>query len=154
MITMMDWNLFDCDDGITIAIPVNCRGVMGAGLAKEAKERYPDMFDFYLQKCNSENPCDRIKTGETYLYQGEGGASILLFPTKDHWMYDSKIEYIEQGLDHFVENFAKWGITRVAFPALGCGLGRLSRRQVRELLISKLRHLDLDVLLLGLNDNN
>ena len=32
--------------------PVNCVGVMGAGLAKQFKERYPQMFKDYKKRCD------------------------------------------------------------------------------------------------------
>ena len=32
--------------------PVNCVGVMGAGLAKQFKERYPQMFKEYKKRCD------------------------------------------------------------------------------------------------------
>ncbi|WP_289139170.1 macro domain-containing protein [uncultured Brevibacillus sp.] len=32
---------------------VNCKGVMGSGVAKLIKEKYPEAFDFYKEKCNT-----------------------------------------------------------------------------------------------------
>ena len=39
----------DCD---IIVHQVNCYGVMGAGIAKQVKERYPDVYDIYKSLCN------------------------------------------------------------------------------------------------------
>jgi len=32
---------------------VNCKGVMGSGVAKLIKEKYPEAFEFYKDKCNA-----------------------------------------------------------------------------------------------------
>ncbi|MFP3389481.1 macro domain-containing protein [Brevibacillus sp. SIMBA_040] len=32
---------------------VNCKGVMGSGVAKLIKEKYPEAFEFYKDKCNT-----------------------------------------------------------------------------------------------------
>lgn len=37
--------------GIIVCHQVNCRGVMGAGLALQVKTMYPDVYDTYRDKC-------------------------------------------------------------------------------------------------------
>ena len=32
---------------------VNCMGVMGSGVAKQVKERYPKVFEEYVNWCNA-----------------------------------------------------------------------------------------------------
>jgi len=44
-------NLFDIDKGI-IVHQVNCQGVMGAGLAKQIKEKWPRVFLRYKRLCD------------------------------------------------------------------------------------------------------
>ena len=40
------------DDGTTIIChQVNCRGVMGAGIAKTVKKLFPDVYKVYKEKC-------------------------------------------------------------------------------------------------------
>ena len=41
---------------------------------------------------------------------------VLNFPTKYHWKYPSKIEYLEKGLQKFVDTYQSQGITSIAFP--------------------------------------
>lgn len=43
-------------DCVAIVNPVNCKGVMGAGLAKIFKEKYPEVFEKYYKACHAENP--------------------------------------------------------------------------------------------------
>ena len=35
---------------------VNCQGVMGSGIAKQIKDRYPEVYKAYKKTCNSEDP--------------------------------------------------------------------------------------------------
>lgn len=63
----------------TLVNPVNCRGVMGAGLALAFKQRYPEMFAAYVEECRS----GRLRIGRPWLYR-TGQPWMLNFPTKDH----------------------------------------------------------------------
>ena len=51
MITIKEGSLFDAPCGL-ICHQVNCKGVMGAGVAKEFKERFPQTFLDYQYHCN------------------------------------------------------------------------------------------------------
>ena len=44
--------------------PVNCVGTMGAGLAKQFRDRYPAMHNEYLQICRQH----LLKPGQVHLY--------------------------------------------------------------------------------------
>lgn len=106
---------------------VNCVGVMGKGIALVFKLRYPKMFDIYQDYCKQKY----IGIGKLWLYKGENDAPwVLNFPTKFHWKYPSKMEYIEKGLSKFVETYKDKGITSIAFPLLGTHNGGLNKQQV------------------------
>lgn len=47
------------------------------------------------------------------------------FSTKNHWRFRSKLEWIEQGLKYFAEDYAKVDIESIAFPKLGTSNGGL-----------------------------
>lgn len=108
---------------------VNCDGFMGKGLALEFKLRYPEMFAEYKSMCAN----NEIKVGNVYLHESNG-TKILSFPTKNHWRYPSKIEYIEEGLKNFLDNYQSFGIQSVAFPMLGTANGGLKLEVVEELM--------------------
>lgn len=46
-------DLLSVQHGI-IAHQVNCKGVMGAGLAKQIRSKYPQVFDSYSKHCSDE----------------------------------------------------------------------------------------------------
>ena len=111
----------------TIVNTVNCVGVMGKGIALVFKLRYPKMYDLYKDHCKS----NLIGIGKLWLYKGEVNAPwVLNFPTKFHWKYPSKIEYLEVGLQKFCDSYKAQGITSIAFPLLGAHNGGLNRDEV------------------------
>lgn len=124
----------------TIVNTVNCVGVMGKGIALEFKKRYPDMFMEYVLKCDR----GEVKPGIPYVYQRDG-VSILNFPTKDHWRSPSRLSYVVEGLEWFVQNYRNYHITSIAFPPLGCGNGGLSWAIVGPIMYQKLCELPIDI---------
>ena len=50
MIKYVKGNILE-SDAEALVNPVNCVGVMGAGLAKQFKAKYPEMFDKYKELC-------------------------------------------------------------------------------------------------------
>ena len=126
---------------LAIVNTVNCVGVMGKGIALEFKKRYPEMFIDYVKKCKS----GKVQTGIPYVFDNGDGMTIINFPTKDHWKSPSRLSYVVQGLDWFVANYEKYGITSVAFPPLGCGNGGLSWEVVGPIMYQKLRGLPIEV---------
>ena len=126
----------------TIVNTVNCVGVMGKGIALVHKLRYPKMYEEYKQHCKNK----LIKTGSLWLYnKQENSPWILSFPTKFHWKYPSKIEWVEQGLQKFVDTYEKRGITSIAFPLLGTHNGGLDINKVRKLMIEYLGKCKIDI---------
>ena len=129
----------------TIVIPVNTVGVMGAGLAKQAKIKYPNMFIDYQGLCY--NTKIKVHTPHVWRSDDENEHDILLFATKKKWSNPSKMEYIKDGLYWLEHNARREGITSIAFPQIGCGLGGLDWDEVKVLLmktLDKLSALDIE----------
>lgn len=113
----------------TVVNTVNTVGVMGKGLAHAFREKYPAMFNAYKQLCDN----NQFVVGQLWLWRG-ANQWVLNFPTKKHWRYPSKLEYIESGLAKFVANYESRGIREISFPRLGCGNGGLNWEDVRPLM--------------------
>jgi len=120
---------------------VNCVGVMGKGVALEFRQRFPEMFKDYADRCEHK----AVRLGEPYLYRDPSGVLIVNFPTKDHWRSPSRLQDIESGLDYLVAHAAEWGIPSIALPPLGCGNGGLEWSEVGPLIYRKLHGLHIDV---------
>ena len=142
MIKYLNKTVFNSEcDGIVNT--VNCVGAMGAGLALEFALRYPTMEKQYEEDCATK----KVKTGEIITYK-EKDVLIINFPTKFHWKYPSQIKWISDGLDYLVEHYREWNIKSIAIPPLGCNNGGLDyEKQVKPLIESKLKNLDIDVCL-------
>lgn len=121
MVHVVTGDLFQ-SDAQTLMNAVNCAGVMGKGIAREFKRRFPEMFADYADRCQR----GLVRLGEPYLYRGQSLPRILNFPTKGHWRAASRLEDIVAGLAYLQAHYEEWGITSLAVPALGCGAGQLA----------------------------
>ncbi|WP_318516780.1 macro domain-containing protein [Photobacterium leiognathi] len=140
MIKHVTGNIFDSERH-TIVNAVNCVGVMGAGIALEYRLRYPDMFEKYQSFCEN----NLLDIGKLWIYKPENGPWILNFPTKKHWKYPTKEEYLRKGLSKFLSEYKEKGIQSIAFPLLGADKGGLGKDKSMTLLQEYLSELDIDV---------
>jgi len=124
----------------TIVNTINCVGVMGAGIALEMRLRYPDLYGKYVHMCNEK----KIDIGLLWLYKS-ADRWILNFPTKRHWKYPSKAEYLHAGLKKFVETYAGRGIESIAFPLLGADKGGINPAESLNIMLGYLEGLDIQV---------
>lgn len=131
MIILKTGNLFFEPTDVLIN-PVNCVGVMGAGLALQFKNRFPLNFVEYKNACISK----LIQPGKVFIHSHSSGPPhyIVNFPTKLHWKNPSKIEYIEKGLEDLLIKIKQLNINSISIPPLGCGLGGLSWNTVKSLI--------------------
>lgn len=140
MITFVKGNMFLSPADVLVNT-VNTTGVMGRGIAKEFKDVFPEMFDVYRACCRE----GALSIGKLMLYR-TSHKWLLNFPTKRHFRYPSRLEYVESGLQTFVSSYEKFGLTSVAFPQLGCGTGGLDwESEVLPLMERHLGGLPIDV---------
>jgi len=125
----------------TLINTVNCVGIMGKGIALEFKNRYPEMFKDYVDRCERK----QVKPGEPYLYKSLFPPQIVNFPTKDHWKSVSKVSDIEQGLEYLLSHYKEWSISSLAIPPLGCGNGQLEWKVIGPLIYKYARQMDIPV---------
>jgi len=125
----------------TLVNTVNCVGIMGKGIALEFKERFPDMFNDYVERCNR----NEVRLGKPYLFKRLTPPWILNFQTKGHWRSVSRIEDIVKGLKYLLQHYKEWEITSLAVPPLGCGQGQLEWKIVGPTLYRYLNQLNIPV---------
>jgi len=122
---------------------VNTVGVMGKGIALMFKEAFPENFREYEAACKRAE----VKIGSIFVTElptklTGGPRWILNFPTKQHWRYKTRIEWVEDGLRDLRRVIEEKGIRSVAVPPLGCGNGGLHWSDVRPLIERALGDLD------------
>ena len=125
MIEYVKGDFFDYKADIRINT-VNCVGVMGAGVALEFKNKYPEMYKTYVEVCKRKE----IAPGNPFVWEEYDLFSkciIVNLPTKLHWKNPSEYDYIERDLI-WLRDFLKSQSeeTVVTLPALGCGHGGLN----------------------------
>ena len=104
------------------------------------------MFEKYKQFCDK----GQINIGNLWIYKltkydNENYEYILNFPTKKHWKYPTKIEYLEKGLQKFIDTYKQKGILSIAFPLLGASKGGLSEETSIAIMKKYLDKVDIPV---------
>ncbi len=125
MIEYTKGNMFECNADCLINT-VNCEGFMGKGVAYQFKMRFPENNKSYVKACKS----GELAVGKVHSFTEEG-ITIINFPTKNKWRESSKMEYIEKGMEAFVELLPKLAVKKIAIPPLGCGNGGLVLLDIR-----------------------
>lgn len=136
MIYFKNTNLLQ-SDAEALVNTVNLVGIMGKGIALQFKEKFPLNFKLYQRACQK----GELKIGEMFVTetgQLTGPKYIINFPTKTNWRANTKIEYIEEGLNDLITVIKEKNIKSIAIPPLGCGNGGLDWQDVKPLIESKL----------------
>jgi O-acetyl-ADP-ribose deacetylase (regulator of RNase III) len=131
----------DGDPAPMLVCPVNCRGVMGRGLAREFAEKCMGLERTYRNHCAFR----MLAPGSpavvaTHVRRPDGlwgpCVRVCLFPTKDDWRRPSRVEWVGAGLVWLVAYLATADESpgTIVVPALGCGLGGLDWGEVRPLI--------------------
>ena len=113
-----------------IVITTNCEGVNGAGIAKDFQKKYPYEAGYYSHFAKTYG----IKPGRVLPIRAHKPFWLICFTTKDKWVDPSRLEWIAAGLAQFVAIWPTLEINSVAFPPLGCGLGKLKWKDVKPLM--------------------
>ena len=140
MILFREGNLLEAEVEALVN-SVNTVGVMGKGVALMFKERYPDNFREYAQACED----GAVQLGRVFATETKelfGPRWILNFPTKGHWRFNSRLEWIERGMQDLVTVIDQLQIRSIAIPPLGCGNGRLEWRHVKRIIVEELDRIE------------
>lgn len=139
MIEFTEGNLLE-SEAEALVNTVNTVGVMGKGVALMFKETFPENFKEYEAACRAKE----LKVGKMFVTRRDallGPKWIINFPTKAHWRYPSKMEWVERGLDDLRAVIVRNNILSIALPPLGAGNGGLEWAEVKELIVEKLKDL-------------
>ncbi|MDR3697136.1 macro domain-containing protein [Mucilaginibacter sp.] len=123
---------------------VNTVGVMGKGIALQFKNEFPENYKEYTDAVNRKE----ITVGKVQIVpvNGLNGVKYVVnFPTKAHWRYPSKMEWIKDGLKDLHEKVKALKIESIAVPPLGCGNGGLNWEDVKPIIVEALSDLEINV---------
>ncbi len=140
MIRYCEGDLF-ADGAEAYVNAVNCVGVMGGGIARQFRIRYPDYNDDYERACGA----GEVQLGRMHVYRQPEGAApkyLVSFPTMRRPGEACDARDIETGLEDLRTVIRKEGMGSIAIPALGCGVGGLDWETVKPMIAKALQELD------------
>lgn len=117
----------------------NTTGVMGAGIAKQMMDKYPEICKEYNSLCKKGG----LSGGDIFIQPTEKNNPkwIIQFATKQEVWNPARLEYVEKGLGQLAKTIEKHEIKSIVIPPLGCGLGGLDWDEVKPMVVEKLSHL-------------
>lgn len=105
----------------------NCAGAMGKGIAVQFRDKFPEMYKQYKLLCKN----GEYLPGDVFDYNyGEG--HVYNLGTQLTWRTKAKIEFIRASVSKMCELAIMDGVTKIAMPAIGAGLGGLIWNDVKE----------------------
>ena len=124
-----------------LVCPVNTVGVMTSGLALQFRYRFPETYRKFQDACFP----SLLNMGNLMITK-ETDKRVMLFPVRSHWLSKPEKQFIEAGLQKFVDTYKKRKITSIAFPKLGCESAELNwEEDVQPLMEKYLGDLDIEI---------
>jgi len=154
LVEFVHGNIFESGCPVLVN-PVNCVGVMGAGLAKQFKYLFPDVFRRYKYDCSKR----LLSAGQVYVYAVDpdmenipstmnAPKAIWCATTKYHWSEPSSSTIVEGVLDALTrleypnDLMFSFGTEHpddeIGMPLIGAGLGGVKVDLVKNLIVKKL----------------
>lgn len=123
-------NIFDAGDLDALAHGVNCKGVMGAGIAKDFKLRWPAMYSGYRTLAEEGS----LYPGNVFPYRAPEGRFIYNLCSQDRPGPDAKLRWVAQSVAKMLDYAEDNQVKRIGIPRIGCGIGGLEWIDVRLIL--------------------
>ena len=143
--------LFDRDEFEVIGHGCNCRNIMGAGIAKQIKERYPDVF-YADRHWYMDYGVSRLGNGLFVPIQPAKGISNLytqVEPGPNADIDALKLAIRKMGV--FLNPVNKKFPIRIGLPQIGCGIGGLKWKDVKPIIQEELKDFDVTVVIYNKN---
>lgn len=122
-------DLFDETWGFdAIGHGVNCKGVMGSGIAPLFRNRWPIMYHRYKRICDE----DYLLPGMVMPYLvASKGLYVYNIASQYNPGASAKLTYLKAGLDYVHFHMLEKDVKHLGLPRIGAGIGGLSYEDVR-----------------------
>lgn len=124
MIKHINCDIFESGADI-ILHQVNCQGIMGSGIAKQVREKYPNVYARYRQLCEEMKDNRAELLGKTQFVRTSEDCYIVNLFAQENFGYSGKCYTDYNALRKCLERVRSrcWGVT-IAIPYLmGCYRG-------------------------------
>ena len=134
-----------------IAHGVNCQGVMGSGIAKIIRKKWPEVYDSYIRFCQKiSHPSDRL--GLIDFTKCKGGPVVVNCFTQEYFgtdggkymSYDA-VDSCMMRMAYHIENGIYGKVPYVAMPKIGAGLGGGHWPIIKEIIDFRLKNIPVEV---------
>lgn len=106
-----------------IAHGCNCQGVMGSGIARQIRQRWPNVYEVY----NLKYQVMGLELGTILPVQTPDGRVVINCMTQGNFGGDGQqyVDYdaIASCIDAIDAKIDNWDVSEVGFPQIGAGLG-------------------------------
>lgn len=117
-----------------LAHGVNCKGLMGAGIAKPFKDKFPLMYEEYALWCEK----GQLRPGRMFPYYAGQGRWVYNIASQDFPGANAKARWLSMGLRDAFMHARVFGVSEIAVPQIGCGIGGLDYRKDVEPIFERL----------------
>lgn len=155
MIQYIKGNLLFHTELDVIGHQTNCVGVMGAGIAKQVKARWPKVFEHYKEACETKNCLGKtqlVKVNDSLYIANIFGEYCPGKPAEDcgpNEHRDTDYIALHDALEALKHKMEKYELTTLGLPCrLGCGLaGGDWEGVVKPMIEDIFSHSTIDVLI-------
>jgi len=120
---LQNTNLFDLKVD-AYAQGCNTKGKMGAGIAKQFHDRFPEMYADHVKFIMRQLDTDAL-LGSLHAWKGPEFAIFNLF-TQIQLGADARLHACYDSFTDMFHYMKGWNLDSVALPAIGCGIGGLT----------------------------
>ena len=132
-------------DARVIGHGVNLRGVMGAGIAAQFAQRFPDMLPGYRAACeNNELHLGSLMSWEVPVAWGPS-FYVLNIATQVNPGPNADYEAVSKGVAQAIGWCGWMKIGTLALPRIGSGIGGLNEEIVESILLYHAQRSDVDI---------
>ncbi|MBC9707541.1 MAG: macro domain-containing protein [Enterococcus sp.] len=130
MITYKEGDIFTTDMP-AIGHGVNCKGVMGSGIAVTVRKLYPDVYKAYAQYCRTPG----LNGGDVFIMKSEvDGKYIFNMASQVKMGKNATYDLLEASLWAAFDGLEELELSGLALPQIGCGIGGLEWAKARPMI--------------------
>ncbi len=122
-------DIFAIENVYSYAHGCNCAGAMGKGIAVQFRDKFPTMYAEYKAMCKN----GHYRPGDVFDYN-YGRGHVYNLATQISWRTKAEIGFIRTAVERMFELAIADGVTAIAMPAIGAGLGGLKWDDVKAVL--------------------
>lgn len=133
MIIHKTGDIFTTETGV-IGHGVNCKGVMGSGIAVTVRKMFPDVYKAYREQCQSVPLDERLRGGDLFPCQSDGGTWILNIASQEEEGANADYGFLETAVERAFQWCVDNDVNAFSLPRIGSGVGNLDEVEVERIL--------------------